>query len=176
MLIPKDPEDEELIKAIRQNDTEAFKRLYYKYYEMLARFALYRLHSTQTAADLVQDIFLKLWVRRSKLNPDKSIKAYLYKSLNNSVINYSKLHSSHTTSIENISDNKIQRAETDPAIKLDIRNAVNQLPEKLKTVFILSRFEGYRYSEIAVICNVSIKAIEKRMSKAFDILRKTLSE
>ncbi len=177
MLKPKDsePADEELIKAIRQNDAEAFKDLYYKYHKILIRFALYRLHSSQTAADLVQDIFFKLWLKREKLNPAKSVKAYLYKSLNNSIINYSKLHSSHTVSIGNISDHKILRNENDPDIKIDVQNAVNQLPEKLKIVYILSRLEGYKYSEIAEINNISIKTVEKRMTKAFSILRKILS-
>ena len=73
MLKPKDsePADEELVKAIKQNDAGVFKDLYYKYHKMLVRFALYRLHSTHTAADLVQDIFFKLWLNRDKLNPDQ---------------------------------------------------------------------------------------------------------
>ncbi len=178
MLKPKDsePADEELVKAIKQNDAGAFKDLYYKYHKMLVRFALYRLHSTHTAADLVQDIFFKLWLNRDKLNPTKSVKAYLYKSLHNSIINYSKLHSSHTASIENFSGNKILSDETTPDIKIDIQNAVNQLPERLKIVYSLSRIEGYKYSEIAEICNISVKAVEKRMSKAFSILRKILNK
>ncbi len=178
MLKIKDskPEDDELIKAIRQGDREAFKQLYYKYYKMLFRFALYRLHSSQITADLVQDLFFKLWLRREKLNPAKSIKAYLYKSLNNSIINYSKLHSSQITSFEHISDQKILNNESDPDMKMDVQNAVSQLHEKLKVVYILSRLEGYKYSEIAEICNISIKTVEKRMSKAFGILRKILNE
>ena len=175
-LKDSEPADEKLVRAIRQNDAGAFKDLYYKYHKKLVRFALYRLHSSQTASDLVQDIFFKLWLKRDKLNPAKSVKAYLYKSLNNSIINYSKLHSSRTVSIENFSDNKILNDETTPDIKIDLQNAVNQLPEKLKIVFILSRLEGYKYYEIAEICNISVKAIEKRMSKAFFILRKILSK
>lgn len=178
MLKIKDsePADKELIEAIKQDDREAFKQLYYKYYKMLVRFALYRLHSSQTASDLVQDVFFKLWLKRDKLDPVKSVKAYLYKSLNNSVINFSKLHSSQTTSLGNIDTSKILSYGRDPDVKMDIQNAVNQLPEKLKIVFLLSRIEGYKYSEVAEICNISVKAVEKRMSKAFDILRKTLNE
>ncbi len=178
MLKIKDsePADEVLVEAIRHDDREAFKQLYFKYYRMLFRFALYRLHSVETASDLIQDIFLKLWVRREKLNPAKSIKAYLYKSLSNSIINHSKLHSSQTTSFGNISDHKILNDENDPNIKIDVQNAVNQLPEKLRKVYLLSRMEGYKYYEIAEICSISIKAVEKRMSKAFEILRKILNK
>jgi RNA polymerase sigma-70 factor (ECF subfamily) len=178
MLKIKDsePADEELIEAIRRDDREAFKQLYYKYHKMLFRYGVYRLRSSETASDLVQDIFFKLWLKRDKLNPAKSIKAYLYKSLNNSIINYSKLYSSKTTSFGNISDHKTLNGENDPDIKIDVQNAVNQLPEKLKLAYLLSRVEGYKYSEIAEICNISVKAVEKRMSKVFDILRKILNK
>ena len=57
-----------------------------------------------------------------------------------------------------------------------MRTAIQKLPDKLKTVFILSRIEGYKYNEIAEICGISIKAVEKRMSKTFNILRKTLNK
>ena len=178
MLKIKDsePADKELIEAIRQDDWEAFRQLYYKYHKKLFRFALYRLHSLQIAADLVQEIFFKLWLKRDKLNPTKSIKAYLYKSLNNLIINQSKLHSSRTTSFGNIGDHKVLNHGSDPDVQIDIQNAVNQLPKKLKIVYLLSRIEGYKYSEIAEICNISVKAVEKRMSKALDILRKILDE
>ena len=178
MLKIKDskPADENLIEAIRQDDREAFKQLYCKYHKMLFRFAMYRLRSPETASDLIQDIFFRLWLKRDKLNPAKSIKAYLYKSLNNSIINYSKLHSSQTTSFENVSDHKTLNDESDPDIKIDVQNAVNQLPKKLKIVYLLSRIEGYKYYEIAEICDISLKAVEKRMSKAFDILRKNLDK
>jgi RNA polymerase sigma-70 factor (family 1) len=177
MLKIKDsePADEELIEAIRRDDREAFKQLYYKYHKVLFRFAQYRLHSSEIASDLVQDIFLKLWLKRNRLNPTKSIKAYLYKSLINSIINYSKLHSSQTTSFGNINDHKILN-ESNPDIKIDVQNAVSQLPEKLKIVYVLSRLEGYKYSEIAEICNISVKGVEKRMSEVFKILRRILNK
>ena len=165
--------DTQLIKAIINNDHEAFKNLYYKYFPMLIRFAGYRLYSFETARDLVQEIFLRVWIRREKLNPDKSIKAYLYKSLNNLIINYSRLSSAKSVSIEDL---KNLKKINDADIRIDIKTAIQKLPEKLKIVFILSRIEGYKYTEIAEICNISVKAVEKRMSKAFNILRKVFKE
>jgi len=174
-LKDSEPADEELVKAINQNDHEAFKQLYYRYFKKLIRFAWYRVHVTQTAADLVQEIFFRLWIKRDKLNPAKSVKAYLYKSLNNSIINHSKLRSSHSASIENFSDEKILSDESGSDLKLDVQNAINNLPEKLKIVYLLSRIEGYKYTEIAEICNISVKAVEKRMSQTFVLLRKILN-
>ena len=165
--------DEQLVEAIRKNDQEAFRDLYYKYFEKLIRFAWYRLHSIETSRDLVQELFFRVWKKREGLNPQKSIKAYLYKSLNNLIINHFKLSSSQTSSLITLDERKTKMEEAQDIV-IDIQTAINHLPEKLKTVFILSRTEGFKYAEIAEICNISVKAVEKRMSKAFVLLKKYL--
>jgi RNA polymerase sigma-70 factor (ECF subfamily) len=165
--------DEQLVEAIRNNNHDAFKELYYKYFDKLIRFAWYRLQSIETSRDLVQELFVRVWAARERLNPQKSIKAYLYRALNNLIINHFKLCSSHTLSLTNLDERKI-KIEEEQDIVLDVQSAINLLPEKLKIVFILSRVEGFKYSEIAEICNISVKAVEKRMSKAFIILRNYL--
>jgi len=166
-----DTPDEELVKAIKEGDHNAFKILYYRYFPKLIRFAYYSLHSIEPARDLVQDLFFRVWTGRERLNPQKSIQAYLYKSLNNLIINHQKLSSSKTSSLTEIDERKI-KADEEQENTIDIRNAIERLPEKLKTVFILSRVEGYKYSEIAEICNISVKAVEKRMTKVFVLLKK----
>ena len=172
-----DLSDEQIVKAIINTDHSAFKNLYYKYYPMLIRFAWYKLHTADTAKELVQELFFRIWINRHNLNPKKSIKAYLYKSLNNLIINHSKLSFSKTTSIEDIKNkNSIADAENKQELKIDIEREIGKLPEKIKTVYILSRVEGYKYDEIAEICNISIKAVEKRMSTALNILRKIFNK
>lgn len=165
------PTDEDLVRSIRESDSEAYKILFYRYYKALIRFAWYRIYSMETANDLVQEIFIKIWLNRHRLDPQKSIKAYLYKSLTNSIINFTKLQSSRTISLDNVEGEKNAISFSNPDIKLDLQNAINQLPIKLKTVYMLSRIEGYNYNEIAEICNISVKAVEKRMSNTFKILR-----
>ncbi len=166
-----DASDEQLIKAISNSDHEAFKNLYYKYFPLLIRFACYHLHSKDTARDLVQEMFFRVWINRQKLDPSKSIKSYLYTSLNNLIINHSRLSFSKTRSLDDLRGKNL-RDESSTDFNIDIHTVVQKLPEKLKTVYTLSRVEGYKYSEIAEICEISIKAVEKRMSKAFKILRK----
>ena len=167
--------DGQLVEAIRQDDSAAFKILYYRYYKPLYRFAWYRLHSTELIRDLLQELFFKVWMNRNQLDPERSIKAYLYKSLTNLIINHLKLHSSHTVSFDNITEETTGKADN-LDIMIDIQTLLNHLPEKLKMVYILSRVEGYKYTEIAGICDISVKAVEKRMSQAFDILRKFFQE
>ena len=168
-----DTADEELVEAIKENDHDAFKILYYRYFQKLIRFAYYRLRSIETARDLIQELFFRVWTGRERLNPQKSIQAYLYRSLNNLVINYRKLSSSQTSSLTDLDERKI-RTEEEQENTIDIQNAIERLPEKLKTVFILSRVEGYKYTEIAEICDISVKAVEKRMTKVFVLLKRAL--
>jgi len=169
--------DEQIVKAIINNDHSAFKNLYYKYYPVLIRFAWYRLHAADTAKELVQELFFRIWIKRHNLNPDKSIKAYLYKSLNNLIINHSKLGFSQTMSIEDIKNQSaFDDEENKQELRIDIEREINKLPDKVKTVYILSRIKGYKYNEIAAICNISIKAVEKRMSRALNILRRIFNK
>jgi RNA polymerase sigma-70 factor, ECF subfamily len=165
--------DEQIVKAIINNDHSAFKNLYYKYYPMLIRFAWFKLHTADTAKELVQELFFRIWTKRHNLNPDKSIKAYLYKSLNNLIINHSNLSFSKTASIEDIKNQTaFSNDENKQELRIDLEREIDKLPEKIRTVYILSRIEGYKYSEIAEICGISVKAVEKRMSGALNILRK----
>ncbi len=163
--------DEGLITAIRKDDKDAFKELYQKYYSLLIRFAWYRTYSMEISRDLVQDVFCKIWLARNKLDPKKSIKAYLYKSVGNAVINIHKLHSSSNIMLDDVCSEKTSN-ESDQEFIMDMQNAISNLPEKLKTVFTLSRYDGLNYQEISEICEVSIKTVEKRMSNAFKKLRK----
>lgn len=167
--------DKELILQIRKGDKNAFKTLFIKYNRKLINFCLYRAIDIETSKDLVQDIFAKLWHSKTNLDPEKSIQAYLYKSLTNQIINLAKHSSSKNISLDISIFAKGTNEETSIDSKIDIETSIEKLPEKLKTVFLLSRIEGFKYSEISEICNISVKAVEKRMSKAFQILRKELN-
>ena len=169
--------DEQIVKAIINNDHSAFKNLYYKYYPMLIHFAWYRLHTSDTAKELVQELFFRIWIKRHNLNPNKSIKAYLFKSLNNLIINHSKLGFSKTLSMEDIKNQSaFSDEENKQELRIDVEREIDKLPEKVKTVYILSRIEGYKYNEIAEICSISVKAVEKRMFRALNILRRALNK
>jgi RNA polymerase sigma-70 factor, ECF subfamily len=172
-MIEKTDNEKDLVLAVRQSDHDAFKELYFKYFQMLIRFAWFRVHSVDTAKELVQELFIRVWSSRKNLDPGKSIKAYLYRSLGNLIINHEKLKSSNNISLDN-SDYLEPGKNENIDLQIDIRDAINSLPEKMKSVYMLSRYDGFSYDEIADICNISKKAVEKRMSKAFILLRKKI--
>lgn len=167
--------DSEIVSSIIRNDADAFKALYYKFYPSLIRFAWYHTYSMEIARDLVQEVFIKIWDVRPGLNPNKSIKAYLYKTLSNSIKNYYKNSSRKNISFDELASETVSK-EIDLEMQYDLQNSINNLPDKIRTVFMLSRYDGFNYEEIAEICEISKKAVEKRMSKAFSLLRKVFPE
>ncbi|NIA29634.1 MAG: sigma-70 family RNA polymerase sigma factor, partial [Actinobacteria bacterium] len=80
--------DEVITREIRDSNTRAFKALYIRYYDSLYRFILLRLGSAETSRDFVQDIFTRLWQNRRGLKADKSLRAYLFRIVNNLITDH----------------------------------------------------------------------------------------
>ena len=165
--------DAEIAQAIRLSDEVAFKTLYFRYYEPLHRFLWYRLRSTEQASDYLQEVFMRFWEHRSRLDPSRSVKSYLYRIAHNLVIDHLRKASSVRAYRLELLKRDVA-AEEDLDAKISIRSAVEDLPERLRTVFILSRYQGLKYAEIAEICRISVKTVESRMSKALGRLRQVL--
>jgi RNA polymerase sigma-70 factor (ECF subfamily) len=123
----------------------------------------------------VQEVFFRVWDKRGKLNPQKSIQAYLYKILNNLIINHLKLTSARNISLENNVRTNTLATELKLDSEIDIHTAIEKLPAKLRSVFILIKVEGFKYDEVAETCGISVKAVEKRMTQVFSILKKLLA-
>ncbi|MBN2105530.1 RNA polymerase sigma-70 factor [bacterium] len=167
--------DRELVEAIRASDSEAFHVFYLRYYEPIYRFLWYRTHSTETAGDFTQEVFMRIWEKRETLDPQKSIRAYLYRIAYHLVIDYLKKRSSHETFIQKNTHQRNISFEAFSDLQMDVYRVIDQFSEPVKTVFCMSRFEGFKYSEIAEICGVSVKTVEFRISKALELMRKKLS-
>lgn len=161
-------------------DFSAFEALFKLHYKSLAQTAFRVVNDRDVAEDLVQDIFCKLWEKRSELQITTSVKAYLYQSTINHSLNYIKkakraetreLHFySSRSSEENTSDAPFAVKELNERVNI----AVNSLPVACRNVFILSRFEHHSYKQIATALNISVKTVESQMVKALKHLRKCL--
>ena len=168
--------DSQLTAAIKDSDQLAFKDLFYKYYPKLFRYAVVHVRSKETASDLVEEVFFRVWEKREKLNPQKSIQAYLYKILNNLIINHHKLASSKNVSLEYELQRNAFEANTTLDNQIDLNLALEKLPNKLRSVFVLIKVDGFKYDETAKICGISVKAVEKRMTKVLSLLKKFFSQ
>lgn len=166
--------DETLTGAVKSGNIAAFKALYYRYYESLHAFIWLRTHSTELAQDFIQEVFTRLWQNRENLNPENSVKAYLYQIANNLVIDhYRKKKSEHSFLAHRLQE-KSSNSDNSLESAIEIKMAIENLPENCRVVFVLSRYQGLTYLEIADALNISAKTVEARMSKALKILRDDL--
>ena len=166
--------DKEIVQAIRSSDTGSFQELYYRYYEPLYRFFWIRTNSIELSKDFIQEVFTRVWKNRSHLDQNKSIKAYLYRIANNLVIDHLRKKGYAKKYLSDLKQRDASAYHDPVEMKIMIDYAVHDLPEKIRQVFIFSRYQGLSYQEIAEVCQISIKTVEARMSRALNLLRKAL--
>jgi RNA polymerase sigma-70 factor (ECF subfamily) len=169
-----------LIEKLKSGDPDSFSDIFSAYYKDLVFFAYSFTHELSSAEDIVQDTFVKLWEDHENLNVTVSLKSILLKTIQNKCIDWhrhKKIVNNHSTYIidnsplyEYDTDNYVLRSELEEGIE----KAIVNLPEKFKEAFEMNRFEGLKYQEIAAKLNVSIRTVEVRISKALELLRKSL--
>lgn len=169
------------IEGLKNGDRKVFQQIFDTYYEPLYRYCMLRIINQEDAEEIVQDIFVKLWTKRQDLNIDLSLRAYLYRTALNKIINYGdhlkirKTHQDHVLSAGNSManhSNDLLKQE----IQLLAAEAVNAMPEKRREVYLLSRHDGLKYSEIAQRLDVSVKTVEAHLSKALEQMRVYLKD
>lgn len=171
--------DSKLVRKIRKSDASAFEGLFLTYCQTLIYFSWRYVRDVQVAENIVQDVFLKVWHKRKKLNPSLKIKSYLYTAVKNQTLQYlrhAKVEKQKTQpqELDSSTDSpEVKLAEKE--ISIAVHNAINELPDKCRHVFILSKYDHLTYSEIAEIRNISVKTVETQMGRALKYLRKRLS-
>jgi len=169
--------DKELIIQIIKSNEQAFDVLFRKYYAPLARFALMFTKNVDNADEVVQAFFVKLWQNKKKLRINSSVKSYLYTSVRNASLNFlkkEKTRNIYEDGFETENEKMELVKEKDADFKEIYETAVNQLPERTKEVFILSKNEGLTYNEIAEYLQITAKTVENNMGIAFRKLREIL--
>jgi RNA polymerase sigma-70 factor, ECF subfamily len=169
-----------LIEEIKQNNSSAFREFFCTFQPGVYYF-LYRYTSDPDAAqDLTQETFISFWKHRDILDCRISPKSYLYKIARNLAINHITRKPPVSSFAEK--ENLLIQLGNNPVndydrmmLHDDFQRAINLLPERCKATFILSRYEGLDYSEIAEVLNVSLQTVKNQMNKAFAVLRKNLS-
>jgi RNA polymerase sigma-70 factor (family 1) len=171
--------DLELFALTKQEDLQAFEVMYKRHWPELIDAAYRRLQSRQKAEDIVQEIFISLYNKRTALEFTVSVKAYLNQALKFKVLNEFRSESVRNTytksvffgnSCKNDFANQLEAKE----LRLKIERLLAQLPQKCSQVFLLSRNENMTNKEIAMELNISISTVEKHIGKALKALRHEL--
>ncbi|PST83700.1 RNA polymerase sigma-70 factor [Pedobacter yulinensis] len=172
--------DAELVTLWQQGTAEAFDVLYLRHVTGLVALAARKTGDRELAKEMVQDIFLDFFRRKSELDPEKSVKAYLYSAVQHRVYNYYRevlMRKKHEDGIARLWSAAATGTEQDLArreLEKAIQTGVNNLPEKCREVFVLSRQEHLPHKEIATRLNISVNTVEQHMRKALQRLRGSL--
>lgn len=155
-----------------------FKQLFDSYFDTIRSFIFYRYGNADVASDMAQDVFMKVWEKREQLS-NHNLKSLLYKMANDLVIsNYRKdstrldFEQSMTTLNETSLSPEDELAFEE--LTSSYAKSLEQMPETQRVVFLMSRNDELKYSEIADCLDISVKAVEKRMSAALKYLRAEL--
>jgi len=174
------PVEADTIKQLAFMDLQSFEVLFRQYYQMLCAYAVRFVNDADTAEEVVQDLFYRLWEKRAELQINTSVKSYLFSAVHNRCLkfiehrnvelkyrNYYLLHESEI-------DNEPNDAHNVRELQGIIESTLNSLPERCSRIFRLNRFEGLKYHEIAQKLSISVKTVEANMGKALKMLRKNL--
>ncbi len=162
-------------------DKPSFEQLFKTHFVHLCNFAYQFVKDTDSAKDICQKVFINLWENREKIDLQKSIQSYLFTSVRNRCLNYirdQKKYRSQVLDLE-IHDFEIPVEEDDIALselKDKVAAALNDLPEKCRLVFEMSRYENMKYKDIAEALDISVKTVEAHMSRALKGLRENLDD
>lgn len=162
-------------------DQAQFEALFKSHFQYLCNFARQYVGEDEVAEDLTQKVFITLWEKRDTIDPKLSVKSYLFTMLKNRCLNYLRDSKKYHSKVLDIDCGNLEiSVEEDPLAEEELRKqiqaALDELPEKCRLVFEMSRFRGMKYKEIAEDLELSQKTVEAHMSKAIKSLRKSLSQ
>ena len=167
----------------------AFSLLFNKYYARLCVYAENFIGDRQAAEDMVQDVFVNVWMKRANLTLDETISPYLYRSVHNvsiQLLRQQKVREDYNTRLSaklteaDLIPLEWMTTNSDPVEVNEIQKlyqqALDQLPAQTREIFLCSREKEMKYAEIAELTGLSVKSVEYHISKALDVFRRVLKD
>jgi RNA polymerase sigma-70 factor (ECF subfamily) len=169
--------NKQLYKNLQENDPLSWRQIINSHSDRLYAYALSLSSDHDVASDIVQQVFINLFESKDRLDPQYSLKSFLYRSTYNLFVdNYRKkksmsiLHEQYYHMLEQFVSNT---DEEDFSKKVNVLNdLIETLPLKTKEVFTLSKHNGLTNTEISQILDISVKTVEGHITRAFKLLRK----
>jgi RNA polymerase sigma-70 factor (family 1) len=168
--------------AFRESPRKGCELLFRRYHQALCSHAVRYVYSKETAEDLVSDVFCKFWKTKAYENITSSYRYYLFRCVRNEAYNYLRLEFQKLEDIDMaLITEEASSQRPDQIIQFEevlhkVEDLVAQLPPQCRKVFLLNRFEGKKYQDIAAELGLSIKTVEVHIVKALGIIRKGLKD
>ena len=182
--VPESGPDRVLMDRIRDGDREAYQTLLERYWPPLVVYATGIVEGEDAAKDVVQDAFIRVWRRRSDWTPSGPVSAYLYRITRNLALNARRDRTAEMGRREKgardllsaMPRNNPQDELAVSSLREEVEAAIAGLPDRRREAFVLSRFHGLSYSEIAEAMGISTQTVANQMRAALAQLRHVLAE
>ena len=180
-LFKKEIEDEKLVLRLKEGSHKAFETLFRRYYASVCAYAA-RFVDIEDAEDVADDVMVWLWEKRAGLDIQTTFRQYLFTmvyhrackvAMRNRLAQETASYMDDYRKRHELNEEDFMLAEE---LKERIKKAIASLPETYRDAFLLHRFEGKSYKEIAEIFNMSPKTIDYRIQQALKLLRKELGD
>ncbi|KJF45265.1 RNA polymerase sigma factor [Draconibacterium sediminis] len=174
--------NEKLINRFIDGDKTAINDLYAEYSPRLYRFAMAYLKSESEVLDIVQEVFVNVWMNRNKLKKDSNLDAYLFTVAKNTIVSVFRKKLSEKDYLEHLKNKSITNSiDTESQFNYNqlsdkLNDLIEQLPPQRKKIYQLSKEQGLANKTIAAELGISIKTVEDHLSKASKFIKKNLTE
>lgn len=169
-----------LVRELKRGNTSAFEELYLEYHPRLYGFSLKLTGNPQDAEGMTQDAFMAIWENREKLDEERSFSGLIFRIARNKFLNNLKHKVTRDVFLNYLNGNgdhnndlrlEVEASEIEEAIN----KSVNSFPERTREIFMLSRYRGLKYKEIAMKLNLSENVVDHEIRKALNTLKDNLS-
>jgi len=173
----------EVGKIVEFNDEHAFEEMYRHYFIRLYRFCFSIVHVKEPAEEIVNDVFMNLWKKRTTLSGIDNLDVYLYVSVKNLSLNYLRNdHFPHKVDIEKLCNNYIQFGADPESLMVSseaikkVLSAIDRLPPRCKLIFKFIREDGLKYKDVAKLLDLSVKTVEAQLAIAVKKIARVLQQ
>lgn len=171
--------DEELLELLRKSDGLAFSEIFRRYKKVLLNYTFRRIANKEEAKDLIHDVFVNLWEKRESTYVGGELAPYLLTSIKNKLLDHFRRTKVSQRYIENFNNYLLTNADADRLARHNelnrkIENEIASLPQKMRTVFELSRKKYMNRKEIATFLNIPEENVKTNLRRALKHLRDTL--
>jgi len=178
--------EQELIHLLKTGREDAIKQIFDRYYVDLCLYADSILKDRYASEEVVEELFITIWLKAKDLTIITSLKNYLYRSVHNNSIKYLKKKYTEGKNIEKfmIHENEFNcdasNCQFENLITKEIEDKANailsDLPDRCREIYILNRYENLSYPEIAKKLNIDLSTVKTQMSRAFEKFRTGLKD
>lgn len=156
-----------------------FRAVFDECYECVRNYLYYLSGSIELSEDLVQDVFMKLWEKQDSVKQE-SIKPFLFTIARNLYFNTYKRKQIDIRFVNSLSMNSNPESPEFILVQKEfdqkLQRAISNLPERCRTFYLLNRIDEMKYADIATSFGVSVKAVEKQISKALKLLAESVGQ